>query len=478
MKKMVKSLVLVSLLLAFAAVSVAAANKAEGKKKESPTVKSKEGKEAKELANLFKKHPEVDKDKDGKVSKEEKAAFYKLMAANGVMKAPYLMYEGVNTEMTVLCQMSSAETCKIVWGLNTTYAQGSASMTAFNTTLSEKRIPKKGLPSESIAAFTAAEQYKYTITGLKPGTKYYYKITGAKTGLVGKGSFRTAPSDSATNVKFMFYGDTRRNTGPNIFQNNVAGKVINTYTADPEFQTLMLHGGDWATGSSEDHWRDEHFPLNQPNLVQFKKEMPIAGCRGNHDSLTFGKYYPYPYEGDFYWSFDYGPAHIVIVNQYSKDKIYETDSDQYKWLVNDLAKSTKKWKFIVLHDPGWSAGGNAHGNNKKVQSLIQPLCLQYGVDIVFAAHNHYYARCSVDGIEHITSGGGGAGQAVPGPIADNENLVVAEKNFHHVEITIAGDQLNGVAKRDGRPGVVAESDGTTLDSFTISKTPPAPAAKP
>ncbi len=247
-----------------------------------------------------------------------------------VMKAPYLMYEGVNTEMTVLCQMSSKETCNIVWGLNTTYAQGSASMTAFNTTLSEKRIPKKGLPSESIAAFTAAEQYKYTITGLKPGTKYYYKITGATTGLVGAGSFRTAPSDSATNVKFMVYGDTRRATGPNVFQNTVAGQVINTYTADPEFQTLMLHGGDWATGSSEDHWRDEFFPLGQPNLVQFKKEMPIVGCRGNHEGsgFVFKKYYPYPYQGDFYWSFDYGPAHIVILNQYTSDRLYESGSDQ------------------------------------------------------------------------------------------------------------------------------------------------------
>jgi hypothetical protein len=392
------------------------------------------------------------------------------------------MYEGVNTEMTVLCQMSSEETCTIVWGLNTTYAPakpkakpGSASMTAFNTTSSEKRIPKKGLSKESIAAFSAAAQYKYTITGLTPGTKYYYKITGATTGLVGAGSFRTAPSDSATNVKFMVYGDTRRNTGPNVFQNTVAGQVINTYTADPEFQTLMLHGGDWATGNSEDHWRDEHFSLDQPNLVQFKKEMPIVGCRGNHDGPTFGKYYPYPYQGDFYWSFDYGPAHIVILNQYTSDRLCESGSDQYKWLVKDLANSTKKWKFIVLHHPGWSAGGS-HGNRLDVQKMIQPLCLKYGVDIVFGAHNHYYARCSVDGIQHITSAGGGAGQAVPDKSADN--LVVAEKSLHHMEITIAGDKLNAVARRDGFPGKKAKSDRTVLDSFTISKKPPAPKAKP
>ena len=73
----------------------------------------------------------------------------------------------------------------------------------------------------------------------------------------------------------------------------------------------------------------------------------------------------------------------------------------------DLAASAKPWKFIVLHEPGWSAGGG-HGNNTTVQNDIQPLAVQYGVAIVFGGHNHYYARANVSGVTHLTMGGGGA----------------------------------------------------------------------
>lgn len=38
--------------------------------------------------------------------------------------------------------------------------------------------------------------------------------------------------------------------------------------------------------------------------------------------------------------------------------------------------------------PGWTSGGS-HGNNSTVQSVIQPLCTQYGVDFVIGGHNHY-----------------------------------------------------------------------------------------
>ena len=112
------------------------------------------------------------------------------------------------------------------------------------------------------------------------------------------------------------------------------------------------------------------------------------------------KYWPYPYVDNFYWSFDYGPSHIVVVDQYAP---YTSNSPQYKWLENDLSGTDKQWIFIVFHEPSWSAGN--HENNNEVQTYIQPLCEQYGVDIVFAGHNHYYARAEVNRVQHVTTGG-------------------------------------------------------------------------
>ena len=102
--------------------------------------------------------------------------------------------------------------------------------------------------------------------------------------------------------------------------------------------------------------------------------------------------------------------HVVMLDQYTT---YTAGSTQYNWLKTDLAASTKKWKVVVLHEPGWSAGGG-HGNNTTVQNDLQPLFVQYGVAIVFGGHNHYYARASVSGVTHLTVGGGGAPLYSPG----------------------------------------------------------------
>ncbi len=170
----------------------------------------------------------------------------------------------------------------------------------------------------------------------------------------------------------------------------------------------------------------------------------------------FDKYFPYPYVSNFYWSFDYGPAHFAVLDQYVS---YTPGSAQYIWLENDLANTSKEWKFLVFHEPGWSALGG-HANNTTVQTYIQPLCLTYGVDVIFAGHNHYYARCEVDGIQHITTGGGGAPLATPDQNAPN--LVYAESCYQYCEISIQADQLNFACKR---------RDGTVADSFTISHVP-------
>jgi hypothetical protein len=355
-------------------------------------------------------------------------------------KGPYMIYPGVNTQMQVLWQLTSAPTCTIGWGTTLSYSDGSAQVDSYGDYY----------------------QYSYTITGLTPGTKYYYYVdTGSD---YQTGSFTAAPADSAMDVKFFAYGDTR--TYP-AKHNIVAGQMINTYTMDPDFQTLALLSGDWVDTTSEDDWTNEFFPTDQPNLVQFKKDVPISGCRGNHEGGggRFSKYWPYPYVSDLYWSFDYGPLHVVVLDQYVD---YTSGSAQYNWLVNDLATSTKEWKVIVLHSPGWSAG--AHGNNGTVKSTIHPLCLQYGVAIIFGGHNHFYARCDVDGIQHITTGAGGAPLAIVDQEA--EYLVVGESTRHHCEITITGYQLDCVARRN---------DGTIVDSFTIQHTPPAapdPATNP
>ncbi|KKK47787.1 hypothetical protein LCGC14_3151660, partial [marine sediment metagenome] len=200
-------------------------------------------------------------------------------------KLPYLIYGGVNTEMQVLWQASETTSSSIEWGLDTSYSLGYVATSEYGID----------------------HQHSYTITGLTPGTHYKYRVNDTETG-----SFTAAPAGSATDVKFFAYGDTRSNPGDH---ETVAGEIIQTYTTDPEFQTLALHVGDWINSDTEGNWTGEFFPTNYANIVQYKKDIPINGCRGNHEGggSVYNKYYPYPYVSGFYWSFDYGPAHIVIL---------------------------------------------------------------------------------------------------------------------------------------------------------------------
>jgi hypothetical protein len=320
----------------------------------------------------------------------------------GVTKKPYLIYEGNNTAMTVLWQDTASEsTNTLSWGTDTGYGLGSTTVPEYGTSF----------------------QHKYQITGLQPGTKYYYKVSNGAT-VYGTGSFVTAPASDAKAVKFLAFGDTR--SGP-IAMEAVIQEMRKAYAADPAFQSLNLQAGDWVASDAESNWTAEWFNAN-PQTQLLLSEQPVNGVRGNHEanSKYYYKYYPFPYpfidttgtsNQNLYWSFDYGPVHFTVVDQYSSS--YAVGSPQYNWVVNDLATTTKPWKILVYHEPAWTAG--THTNNVTTQQVFDPLVKQYGVDLVYAGHNHNYARCQAnDDVEangdtiatkvpYITNGGGGAG---------------------------------------------------------------------
>jgi len=362
--------------------------------------------------------------------------FFLVPIHAAVQKGPYLIFDGVNTEMRVLWQLDSSQSCSIQWGNDLLYSMGSAATV-------EKGSDIYG------------HQHTYTVTGLTPGTKYFYRVNCGPEN-VGNGSFYTAPLDNADNVKFMVYGDSRLYP---YYHNLVNAQMINTYTSrDSAYQSITLHVGDWVTeGSNEAHWASEVFNRASAETIEFQANNPINSCIGDHEGTgdLFVKYFPYLYKsGDFYWSFDYGPVHISIINSFID---YSPGSPQYTWLQNDLASSTKKWKVLLLHSPGWSAG-DIHMNNVDVQNYIQPLAVQYGVDILFAGDNHYYARATVNGIQHVTTGGGGAPLYTPDPT--REYVVASASSHHFCEIEINGNNLYFKAR---------DKDGEELDSFHVNK---------
>lgn len=347
-----------------------------------------------------------------------------------VLKGPYLIFPGNNTEMMVLWQLSDEKALTLKWGQDGSYSDGSVTPTKYGD-----------------------NQYRHTITGLTTGVKYYYEVEGA-----GGGSFIAAPADNATDVKFLAFGDTR--TNPDL-HDNVNAAMIDAYISDPAYQTFTILSGDWVNnGDSESEWTSQFFSRSLSNVMEMHANLPTNGCIGNHEGsgTLYEKYWPYPYEsGGRWWSFDYGPAHvavIVLAGEYSG--MNQLGAAQKEWLEADLAASTKEWKFLQFHAPVYSAYGS-HPNVETEQAYIQNLCIQYNVDMVFNGHNHYYSHCDVDGVKHITTGGGGAPFNSPST-SYHESIRVVSRTNHYCKIDIQGEQLDFEA---------VTTDGEVVDSFTL-----------
>jgi len=358
-------------------------------------------------------------------------------------KGPYLLYPGVNDEMQVLWQVSGTETGTLEWGTTTSYSDGSVNTSQYGE-----------------------NQHTYTITGLTPGVKYYYRVYAS--GEWHEGSFTAAPADvDVGNVKFLAYGDTRTNPTQH---NKVTDDMIETYTADPDYQTIALLSGDWSERGNESNWTNEFFNRGQANNLEFRAHVPINGCIGNHedDGSVYHKYYPYPYVSNSYWSFDYGPVHIAVVDV--ENVSYTTGSTQHNWLKNDLETTTKEWKIVMYHAPAWAAGD--HSNNTTAQTHLQPLFVANGVDLVINGHNHNYVRCVVNGVVHITTGGGGA--PLDGVFMSWPYVVYGAGNtLSYCKIDVQGYDLTFTA--------VKSPENTVLESFTLSHevpNPPDPATNP
>jgi len=347
------------------------------------------------------------------------------------LKTPYLLYEGTNSEMTVIWQLEDTQQCTLEWGTDTTYSIGNVQTTEYGSD----------------------HQHLYTITALAPGTQYFYQVSCS--GVFYPGSFFSAPPVTATDIKFFVYGDTRTFY---MIHNTISQCLISTYLVDPEYQTIVLATGDLIEfGAFEPSWQIELFNDEMANTRQQMRELPFTTALGNHElyeedytgidmeTLLFGKYFPYPVVDRRYWSFDYGPVHITIVDQYPP--YYDPfgqgliDAAQLTWIENDLSSTDRKWKLIVLHEPGWSAGGSSEHpyNNLEVQELLQPLCEQYGVQLVFGGHNHYYAQACKNGVYHLTLGGGGAPLYSPYP--DYPNVIFTQKVNHFCKLEIVEDTL-------------------------------------
>ncbi|MEQ8222471.1 MAG: metallophosphoesterase [Candidatus Eremiobacterota bacterium] len=392
-------------------------------------------------------------------------------------KGPYLIPAGDNIGMTVIWQAQTniSADATIEWGSNpNSYG------TAYKVT--------------ETGSGTDEHQFIYPIKNLPVKSRTYYRVTifEATGGKAHKyeGFFMTPPVDSSTSLTFYAYGDTRDNPSlhNNILQWIMKDTKANNLTDDR--QTFLLHAGDFVhRGLNEQYWDIDYFQLNSNQATsELLKTIPVIACVGNHECYELGsgfhydpalyrKYWPYEFykTSKFYYSFDYGPGHFISLDVYTSP--YDPNSDQYKWLEEELKKSSKPWTIVLFHDPPYDAGegaepevtsGDGYASKKDIRTYLCPLFEKYGIKIVLNGHQHYYSRSEVPlstdpskKITYLVLGGGGAPLVKPDPNA--AYVVIAKEDYHFARIEITGNQLQTT--------VMQVVDGVQtpniLDQFTI-----------
>src|SRR5262249_25559804 len=157
---------------------------------------------------------------------------------------------------------------------------------------------------------------------------------------------------------------------------------------------LVVHTGDmiYESGATADF--DSRFFAPYADLV---RQLVFWPCLGNHDFKTAAGqpwrdafYTPAnnPAASENYYSFDYGNAHIAVLDSNSGTA---PGSAQYQFLDSDLAASTARWKFVAFHHTIYSSG-TTHGSNLAIRANLVPLFDAHDVDMVFMGHEHNYER--------------------------------------------------------------------------------------
>ncbi len=244
----------------------------------------------------------------------------------------------------------------------------------------------------------------------------------------------------------------------------VAGQMVAYRGKFPFDFVLML--GDNLIGSKD--------PIDYQNKFELPyKPLLDAGVKfyavfGNHDISNERFYKLFNMNGQQYYSYTKGNIRFFAL-----DSNYMTPQ-QLAWLENQLQNSGTDWKICYFHHPLYSSG-SFHGSSVELRTLLEPLFIKYGVQVVFAGHEHIYERVKPQkGIVYFTEGA--SGELRKGNLTKTDMTAAGfdqDRSFMLVEIS--GDEL--YFQTIARVGVTVDS-GVIQRVTTTAGAAALPAARP
>lgn len=319
------------------------------------------------------------------------------------------------------------------------------------------------------------------VSGLKPNTKYFYEISdGATTLATGADYYFKTHISAGARVPFSFIAAGDLADGSS-YQKDVAARMI---IERPNHEFALFLGDIVYSSGTRNEYLKYYFP-HYKNLI---RNFCVFPTLGNHDIKT-SKGAPYfeffyaptnnPDGVENYYSFDYGNAHIVCLD----DELLVSGTaltKQLDWLRNDLDDAKKRgqlWLIAMFHRPPYTFG--SHTDDDFTKKTFVPELEKAGVDLVLCGHSHvgersfllndskiintdlsFYPKKGMNdiGTVYVVAGSGGKNDGL-----DGQHKLMAFKQGKAAGFEIV--YVNGDTLR----GKYMKKDGSIVDIFTMTK---------
>jgi 3',5'-cyclic AMP phosphodiesterase CpdA len=138
-----------------------------------------------------------------------------------------------------------------------------------------------------------------------------------------------------------------------------------------------------------------------------------------------------------------------------------------QWIQGALKSATEQWKICYFHHPLYS-DGKTHGSDINLRTVLEPIFVANGVNVVFSGHDHIYERITPQkGIYYFVSGS--AGQLRKGDLRRSSMTAAGyDEDCSFVLVEIAGETMSFEA---------VSRTGQVVDTGTIHAPPRRTAAR-
>jgi predicted phosphodiesterase len=265
--------------------------------------------------------------------------------------------------------------------------------------------------------------------------------------------------NALTSVKFAVIGDSGRGSQA---QRDIADQMLRAREHFRFEFVLMLGDNIYEAPVSADDYRRK---FEQPYAALLEAGVDFYAVLGNHDDVGQVHYPLFQMKGQRYYSFT--PHQDLLARLATRVEFFALDTTnpdgiQMQWLAEELAASSADWKICFFHHPLYTSG-RYRSASRVYRRLLEPILVQYGVDVAFSGHEHIYQRSRLQrGVQYFVSGGAGSirrGDGVRSPLIARSY----SDDLHFMLVELESDAMHFQAMT---------RTGLTIDAGSLKKADP------